>query len=344
MTDTRCCYRLRGSITLLSPLSHIGESLGTDSYLAETTIVGPDGRPATCFSYSGNAFRGQLRDLGARYLLRRLGDPKLGLESFHLLFSGGSIGGDQHVDIDQARLMRRLLPFLSVFGGGVGQQILAGKLKIGAMWPLCRETQHLLPPDLRRDDVPDYGQLSSEHSFTRMDDAKNEALREAYLALAPAVEKLALGGGTEEPAKGKRGRKAESDGPAQQMRYTVEVLSAGARLYQRVDLLDMTELELGAFVSCLSEFSRHPYIGGKSGIGFGLVNAEWLFLRPGEDAAWRPFVSAGQDRFLPGPEAEQALDAYDRYVLEVYDRYLEERGGELRRVLAITGGGGHAGA
>lgn len=327
-------YRLKGTIRLLSPLSHIGESLGTDSYLAETTIVGPDGRAAEVFCYSGNAFRGQLRDLGAKYLLRRLGNPRLNLESFHLLFSGGSIGGDQHVDIDQARLMRRLLPFLSVFGGGVGQQILAGKMKVGSMWPMCRETQHMLPAELRSEDAPDYGALTAEHSFTRTDDAKNEQLREEYLALAPAEERLALDG----DAPKTKGKRAEKDGPAQQMRYTVEVMAAGARFYQRIDLLDMSELEVGAFVSCLSEFQRAPYIGGKSGIGFGLVDTDWQFCRPGEDSEWLPFVTVTQDLFLPGAEAKQALADYDDYVLEIYNRYLEDKQADLRKVLAISDG------
>ena len=337
MTDAKH-YRLRGDIQLLSPMSHIGESLGVDSYLAETKIIGPDGQPVECFAYSGNAFRGQLRDLGAKYLLWRLGDPKLNLESFHLLFSGGSIGGDQHVDIDQARLMRRLLPFLSIFGGGVGQQILAGKLKIGAMWPRCRETQHLLPAEMRSNDAPGYGELTAEHSFTRTDDAKNEQLREDYLALPPTEERLALDG----DAPKAKGKKAEKDGPAQQMRYTVEVMAAGTRFYQRIDLLDMSELEVGAFVSCLSEFSRAPYVGGKSGIGFGLVDASWEFCRPGEDSDWRPFASANQDLFLPGAEAKSALAAYNAYVLEIYNAYLENKSAELRKVLAI--GAGHAGA
>jgi hypothetical protein len=44
------------------------------------------------FSYSGNAWRGQLRDLAASYMLDALGSPTLSLDAFHLLYSGGRIG------------------------------------------------------------------------------------------------------------------------------------------------------------------------------------------------------------------------------------------------------------
>lgn len=73
MTVTaRINVRLDGKITLLSPLSHIGESAGPDSFLAQDVIVGPDGRPVECFTYSGNAFRGHLRDLCMVYMTEKL--------------------------------------------------------------------------------------------------------------------------------------------------------------------------------------------------------------------------------------------------------------------------------
>ena len=102
--------RLDGKITLLSPLSHIGESSGPDSFLSQDLIIGPDGQPVECFVYSGNAFRGQLRDLCASYMTEKLGNLQYNPDVFYLLFSGGSLGGAQSVDIDQARMYRRNIP------------------------------------------------------------------------------------------------------------------------------------------------------------------------------------------------------------------------------------------
>ena len=173
--------RLDGKITLLSALSHIGESLGTDSYLSEDIIIGPDGQPVECFLYSGNSFRGILRDMAAKYLLDKLGGVAIPLDTFHLLFSGGSIGGPQAVDIDQARAYRKALPALSIFGGGVGNQIMEGKLKIGAMYPLVKECQRVIPEKYRDEKAPSWKKWTYEKSYTRRDDSKQENMRK-YIA------------------------------------------------------------------------------------------------------------------------------------------------------------------
>ena len=102
-------YRIHGEFATLSPLSHIGETISTTTYLVEEPILQPSGEIEPVFVYNGNAFRGQCRDLAATYMLEKLGCA-VSLEAFHLLFSGGRIGGDQSVDIEQARMMRRAVP------------------------------------------------------------------------------------------------------------------------------------------------------------------------------------------------------------------------------------------
>ncbi|MEG3070994.1 MAG: hypothetical protein RQM92_09470 [Candidatus Syntrophopropionicum ammoniitolerans] len=226
-----------------------------------------DGQPVECFLYSGNSFRGILRDMAAKYLLDKLG-VIIPLETFHLLFSGGSIGGKQSLDIDQARLYRKLLPAFSIFGGGVGNQIMEGKLKIGSMYPLVKECQRVIPEKYRDKNAPSWKKWTYEKSYTRRDDSKQENMRK-YIAEAQEADTLLLAPKQQallDDGKQKQEKKKEKDGPATQMRYTVELLAAGSILYQRIGLQDMTELELGAFVSALHEFQKSPHIGGKSGI------------------------------------------------------------------------------
>lgn len=331
-TERTATYRLDGRITLLAPMSHIGSSDGPDAQLAETMILGPDGEPVECFCYSGNAFRGQLRDRGAEYLLERLGQPRLPLDVFYLLFSGGSIGGDQSIDIDQARMYRRALPLLSILGSGVGNQIMEGKLKMGAMWPLVWEAQRLLPEWLRDAEAPEWGRWTAIQSFSRMDDAKNENLREHCLTLpGNGQEKLLL----DDSSGGKKTKKGDGNKePHQQMRYTVEVVSPGAQFWQRIDLVGVTEIELGAFVSCLHAFANAPYIGGMSRLGFGLIEAAWEYSTP-EDLERRHFCAVNDGRCLPGRLAKDAQDAYDAHVQTMYDRYLTDKGDEIREVLRL---------
>lgn len=322
--------RLDGAITLLSPLSHIGESTGVDSWLSQDIIIGPDGNPAECFVYSGNAFRGILRDEAAQYMLDKLGGLKIPLDSFYLLFSGGALGGKQTLDIDQARMYRRNIPMLSIFGGGVGNQILPGKIKMGAMYPLVAECQRVLPEHLKDPDAPSWTRWTFEKSFTRMDDAKNDN-RRRYLA-----EQQALGGDVDTET-GEVKTKKEKDAP-QQMRYTVEMLAAGAVLYQRIDLVDMTELELGAFVSALAGFSKAPYIGGKSGTGHGLCDIEYTYRPAGTNQAPEKFLAVGTDTLWLSEPAKKAHQSYDRFLLNLYNRHLEENEGELKQLFAAGGG------
>ena len=332
--------RLDGKITLLSPMSHIGESSGPDSFLSTDQIIGPDGRPTDVSVYSGNAFRGMLRDKAAEYMTEKLGGLQYNPAVFYLLFSGGSLGGDQSVDIDQARMYRRNVPMLSVFGGGVGNQILTGKIKVGAMYPLVRECQRVLPEHLRQEDAPSWRQWTFEKSFTRMDDAKNENLRK-YLAgsendgLLPAANQQALLPGETPAAEEKKKKK---DDPPQQMRYTIEMLAAGSVLYQRIDLCDLTDLELGAFVSALVEFSKNPYIGGKSGTGHGLVEVEYTWRKAGDKESQGKFLSVSSDCLWLSAPAEEAKGKYDDFLMRLYDQYLENKAEELTKLLAAGGG------
>lgn len=342
--------RLDGKITLLAPLSHISESLGTDSFLSTDVIIGPDGQPVECFLYSGNSYRGILRDMAAKYLLDKLGGLAVPLETFHLLFSGGSIGGAQSLDIDQARLYRKMLPAFSIFGGGVGNQIMEGKLKIGSMYPLVKECQRVLPEKYRDPNAPSWKKWTYEKSYTRRDDSKQENLRKYIYEIQEAdlqirapksqAQQLLLDDGRpineKDPAivRQEQQKKKEKDGPATQMRYTVELLAAGAVMYQRVYLQDMSDLELGAFVSALHEFQKAPIIGGKGGTGHGLCEIEYEWSYPGDKEPRGVFLRVSENVLWLSRPAEEAKQEYDDFLQRVYNDYLTEKAPELKTLLA----------
>jgi len=171
-----------------------------------------------------------------------------------------------------------------------------------------------------------------------MDDAKNDNRREylAEAALLPGQEQLALDGNVNQETGEVKQKKKEKDAP-QQMRYTVEMLAAGAVLYQRIDLVDMNDLELGAFVSALAEFSKHPYIGGKSGTGHGLCDIEYTWRPAGTNQNPEKFMAIGPDVLWLSEPAKQAQQTYDQFLLNLYNQYLEEKIPELKQLLA--GGG-----
>ena len=334
---------LEGHITLLAPLSHIGESISTDSYLNTVSIIGPDGQPEDVFIYSGNAWRGMMRDLGARYLLEKLSIATLPLEMFYLLFSGGNIGGEQKIDLEQARRLRKALPFFSLFGGGVGNQILGGKLNVGAMYPICHECERILPESLKGVSTS-WREWITEQSYTRTDDAKDERLGERFLSrpslAGSQVEQKALAGTADESygeraeaiKGGKHGKQAKpdkrdkaKDGPAQQMRYTQELMAPGSEFWQRIDLRGVSELEAGALVSCLHEFAKHPYIGGQARIGHGLCRMAYTWRDLREDGGKpRKFLTAGPEGVEMGERAKESMAAYNEFLAEIYSRYLAD--------------------
>lgn len=275
--------------TMQQPLSHIGESESTVSFL-NTVRIAVNGKVEEVFALTGNSIRGMLRDCAARHLLDRL-DVKVGKKEFNILFSGGSISGSMSTDIDQAKKYRELLPMISIFGAGVGNQILAGKLTQGFAFPVCLETDGIVPKadgikeGLRKNS---WKNLTGAVGLTRFDDSKN-VNHQKYLQ--------------------KENDNADKDSASTQMRYEVEYLVPGSQLYHVINLCPDTDAELGAFVAALEEFSHSPILGGMGGKGFGLCVA-------GLTADGGFFAEIGNGSIKLCGMAQEALTAYEQFIAE----------------------------
>lgn len=285
-------YLLEGTLTALTSISHIGESFGINSKLRREKVVQPDGTVEEIPIISGNSLRGILRDRGMLHMLKTLGygvneetgEVKgLSLPAFYFLFSGGALTKVQSVglDIESAMRWRELVPLVSLFGGAMGNQIMSGKAHIGKAIPICRETAHLIPKRFVQGEPVSIWDLIQEEAFTRRDDAKNHGLRRL---LAPNVrEALEAGEARAQLIAGTDEDVVEETGRKQQMRYYVETFAAGTRFFWEVALHDVTDVEFDAFAVTLAEFSRWPYIGGKSGVGHGKVRLQfdrWIQIDP----------------------------------------------------------------
>jgi len=314
-----------GTMTALTSISHIGDTHGIHSKLRREKVVQPDGTVEEVPIISGNSIRGILRDRGMLHMLRCLGygvDEDTGevrglsMEAFYFLFSGGSLTktSSRGLDIDEARRWRDLIPLVALFGGAMGNQIMPGKVKVGKAIPICAETAHILPERL----VPGGRELKSiwelcqEEAYTRRDDEKNEKLRKL---IAPEVRGLLEAKAAEDRQKRGTSKDVRGDEQKQQMRYFVETVAAGTELYWDVTLDDVTDLEFEAFCVVLAEFSRFPYIGGKSGVGCGKVAIrfdKWMEVDPR--------IS------LEGKELSFALG-------NLYKNHLESNAGDIRELL-----------
>lgn len=270
-------YELAGRMTALSSIIHSspGAQFGIALKFRREKFVMADGSVEELPVISGNSLRGRLRDLGMAYFCRALGFgretvdertgevtgvPGLPLPAFYLLFSGGSLTsgeGAKALDLQTVERLQRLIPLLAVFGGAVGNHGQAGKLIVEKAYPICAELSHLLPAEYQSPHSI-WGYLQEER-YTRTDDAKNRH----YHALLAEPHRLALQSGLSAQA-------ITESGP-QQMMYEVETLAAGTQFYWRVILRDVSEIEFEAFLSALLEFSKQPYIGGRSAVGHGHV-------------------------------------------------------------------------
>ena len=321
--------RIETVFTLLSPLSHIGESIGPNSYLATQDMLDAEGNPIEVFAYSGNAIRGMWRDSGAEYMIKKLGGNltlQIPLELFYLFFSGGAIGGDQSIDIDQARRIRDQIPHLSLFGGGVGNMLLPGKLSVGEGLPVCRELSHIVPEHVPGNRELSCRQMTTEISYSRKDDAKDDLLRKHLQdndPLAITGQQMTL---LADPDEEKKKEKKEKP---QQMRYTLEVFCRGAVLWQETFFRDLSEIELGAFVAAIAKWAENPVLGGQGRIGMGRVKAKMTLVTDGER---EQFISVG-DRCLLGELARGTKARYDNF-LERYKIYLEENRDGLTRAIS----------
>lgn len=228
--------------TLTAPVSHIGETASTGSYFQTINTLG--GRLPVI---TGNSVRGILRDKLAANLLSVIGKP-VDKETFNVLFSGGNISGSTKNDVERAKLVRQHFPMISLLGGGLGTMIMSGNLVSGFVYPVCRESEFLtgIESDVSWHDLID------DIEFTRMDDTKEDKNVNQITDI-------------EEEKKAKA---------STQMRFSVQYLSAGTEMIQRLVLLDSaSEIEEAALWMALYKWFELPVLGGMKAKGFGLFSA-----------------------------------------------------------------------
>ena len=233
-----------------SPISQIKESVSNYSSFNQVKVFDDDENLIDIPVISGNSVRGALRNAGAEYLLTIL-NKKVNKSVFHLLFSGGAISSSIVNDVDKAIEIREKHPIVSLFGGAVSDMMMSGKMQVGNLYPITKETQNITK---LKSDIS-YKSLLSDIQNIKKDDAKDEQFNRKYI--------------NEEYAEDSK----------QQMIYETEYLTIGTKLFQEIILKDnCNELEIGAFVSSLWNWLKNDAtLGGKANVGFGKFDATFEF-------------------------------------------------------------------
>jgi hypothetical protein len=143
-----------------TPLSHGSDSkAGNATLFRRIAVLATNGNVLELPYYSGNALRGQMRDLLADHFVSSIGlqpdrsKPAVALWFFYALYCGGALeeksaamkairkelGDHGAVRSDGIREFRQHLPALSLLGCALGNRVLPGHVQFADLRPVCVE-------------------------------------------------------------------------------------------------------------------------------------------------------------------------------------------------------------
>jgi len=239
--------KYEGTIIALSPIFHGGnEKTGSTPLLRTVRIWSEEKKTTLTLPYiSGNSIRGKLRRLIMQDFFSRIAYPKeRKLKLHHIFFTGGVLESTDtygKIDLELRMQIQDFIPPLSIFGSVIGNQMIAGKMKVGHAFPFCQEYRQSIPADFQDDErLQKPVRIFTDESFyTRKDDLKAER---------------------------------EEDEQAIQMKVDYECFIPGTRFHHWFLLEYPTEIELSCFGYMMELWSENPNIGGSFAIGDGKIS------------------------------------------------------------------------
>ena len=238
--------KFEGVYEARTPISHgSDEDFGMEQRLRTIEMVIEDDKGETRNEdipvISGNGLRGYIRDLLAEHFLNTI-DISTGDRLSYSLYSGGNLEkgtGKRRINRKMIKSIRENIPMLSLLGTAIGSEIISGKLKMGMLVPISKETVN-------------YTNLESDKSVFEMID-------ETFYTRKDDLE----------------GKKAKGKKQAQQMKFDVQILVPGTKLYHWMIVEHPTEIELSCLGKAFELFDQRPFVGGMSSRGHGKVDYEY---------------------------------------------------------------------
>ena len=245
---------IRMSITTTSPLSHgSDEKAGNATVFRRMHVLSTDGKVINLPFYSGNAIRGQMRDLLGDHFLETLGfkigktNPSCNLWFFHALYSGGALEEDSRyakalskkVGDNGAQKanglceLRNMVPPISLLGSALGNRVLCGRINVVDFRPKCVEWNN--GGSVCVDDLFEWQFLTRREDYENHESGENKS-----------------------------------------MIANSECLKSGVELIGGIDVsAHMTDVESACLNKALKLLKNHGYIGGENRRGFGNVVFEY---------------------------------------------------------------------
>lgn len=312
----------------LDAIHHGAGTEGNTQVLRRQEVPRADGTIDTVPFISGNSVRHMLREGGVMYALEAMGIEFESLSKgvVDLLFSGGSLGGKNSMNLEKSKRIAELFPILSLLGYSAGNSIRPGRIEVHNLHLKCEQNMFRAPEKVEEGSkwwVDAHAQVGV--NFGTRHDAARIATASRYLALPDAARSdMALDG------KGKGKAKEPKGEESTQMIYEYEVILPGTEFFGGIEYRALKEPELDALVSALSYACRgargggYEYVvGAKSGTGLGRML--WRFT--GLSRQVRPAAMSVDSSLLPA----LATGGTDR--LDLYKARLEQHRAEILSTL-----------
>jgi len=267
----------RAWFQVVSPLAHgHDEKAGNVCLFRRQPQVDPfTGEQALVPIYTGNAIKGQWRDLFFARMLRALKvkpETDLSQRRAQELFSGGTI--EKGADGATARLdvrmrARSTIPAIDLLGGCIEQQIMSGLLRVHDCTLLCRENAWKLYRMMEPTDV--LGRPLDYEDFAA--------------SLLPSDDWTLLRLGVRHAHRDLPGGDLSADEGGAQMIWNTEAIKPGARLFHTfsvVSLSTVSTLAQSCLADLLEDFADVGLLGAQTSRGYGQVST--LGYKPAEKA------------------------------------------------------------
>ncbi len=292
-------------VTNLSPMSHIGDRAGIGSLFNMEEIIPPgSGRKVRVPTFTGGAGKGILRRIGMEVMLSILGlDPEkadylnhdqpnpLTQKKLEVLFNGSILtSSGSGIKVDVGAQLADLIPWFSVVGGCLGNQMIQGRIVVSDLILLCKENEWRLKAiesDVRQSThtdgvtlIPeDYELLAAREHLAMVKRSHKDDFRGGTIMRFLPPEKqqeLLLLQATNQEDREQPGWQDDEAGNHVQMRYEIQTVKSGSEWFWSISGLDWTDLMHDAFHTTLAHFLARPYLGGMKARGFSQVSLSFL--------------------------------------------------------------------
>lgn len=244
----------------MSPITHMMGVSGNESILNREKVV-YNSSIVEIPVLSGNALRHKIiREPGSMYLVDCCDlRGKLSIDQANYMFTGGSLTESSTTDnIKIIAELQQISPLFRLLGGSLKNQVIGGSLFVSRGLLVCEENAHTIQQLCTNYLLPDSPLLPAQNFISKYQYTRGDAGR--MKDAASIISNI------------------ESKEKSNLMIYAGESIIQGSFFYHDMTLVNVSPIEVGAALHCISLWQNNDgIIGGSARIGHGKLKSEiWI--------------------------------------------------------------------